>query len=945
MSRLRLLLPLVLLFPAFSASAEDAAPKPAEDEVRKPVNLWPLLYRQESKEGVEVEALFSLYAYKRYGRKIDLAVRPLFWKSSDPERSYSRADVLWPLAMHEVQGDTSTWRALPLYFQKRKPPDFYSLIFPLYHYKSDASTRDLGLIGFLPFTLFDFRRDDAEERTSQRYVIWTYDRTKDQTGLVVFPLFASESTRSTGRRHFSALGWADTFNLFEYGKDPSKDAVYGHALNFWASREGADRRTVFFPFYWDSAIHGDSAFFLWPFYGLRKKGTSVERSTLWPFFRFKSDEPAKETDWNVLWPLARDHRKGTLHALRIFPLFARDRDPDRSEDPPWLVPNMALPLPLWYRASGKDNRYERLLYLHWLSDNPDAERQVTLTYYSLVDKASKASHSGVFPFYHSSHWDDKTLRLALPLFASYQEPGFSATALPPLFWRFASTAAATTALFPVYFDRHSGDFSLRVLFPLYYHTRDEGLRTEFSYFFPLYGMSARDGRITRHLLCFPLYSRLHDPELGLNSLDVVWPLFHIERSTAASSARLLPLYWGSRGPENSFDIAFPVYWSFDNPRSKHRYVLPLYGRYDRKGELSVSAFGPFYWRVERPQEGYKRMDVLGSLYSRTQMGDESRSHLFPFYWHASSPDKDVSDLPPFGGFGRYADGYRDLFLLGIRPLNLFEFTRSPQEGSQTDRALLYYRRQDKVSSMTLFVPLYYQWRDPLETGRVLFPLFGRHEFLKDGAWRLAFMGVWGGFSLFEFGAEPKQDKSMARALLYYHQRAGQDRATIFVPLYWRFATADTEWRQSFPLFAFTSSRSKEEWNLGLLGVTPKWSLFCWSDSKTEKTRRFWPLYGLKKNTEKREGSTFLLGFHPKFSAFLLETGADTTEMRFLFRFLRWRRAPDESAFEFNPFYFDYRKGKDRYWAVLGGLFGVETKPDGTRRYTRFWFWQSPGATP
>jgi hypothetical protein len=82
-----------------------------------------------------------------------------------------------------------------------------------------------------------------------------------------------------------------------------------------------------------------------------------------------------------------------------------------------------------------------------------------------------------------------------------------------------------------------------------------------------------------------------------------------------------------------------------------------------------------------------------------------------------------------------------------------------------------------------------------------------------------------------------------------------------------------------------------------------------------------------------------VGFHPKFSVFLFETsGPDTREVRVLFRFLRWRRASGESAFELNPFYFDYRSGKGRYWAVLGGLFGVETKPDGSRRNTYFWFW-------
>ena len=59
-------------------------------------------------------------------------------------------------------------------------------------------------------------------------------------------------------------------------------------------------------------------------------------------------------------------------------------------------------------------------------------------------------------------------------------------------------------------------------------------------------------------------------------------------------------------------------------------------------------------------------------------------------------------------------------------------------------------------------------------------------------------------------------------------------------------------------------------------------------------------------------------------------------MRVLFRLVRWRSAPEESVFEFNPFFYRVREGGRRYWAILGGLFGAERMPDGTRHFTFFW---------
>ena len=978
------------------AASPRAAELPASDELAKPVNLWPLFLRRAERGNVDVEVLFSLISYQRTGRKIDLAVRPFYWRSADPDAELSRTDILWPLIKREREKDVVSTRVLPLFFAKASPPESYSLLFPFYHRKREARHRELGILGYIPFTLFMFEVDPDRDLVHQRYLFWTYDRAGEQTtvnmppiysqqtspgqgSVTFFPLFANAWHTPTGFRRLSFIGLADTFNLFEFRRDPPHKERSWHALNLWRMRRDQDWRTVFFPIYWHSEIKGDKTFFFWPLYGRRSEGTSVEYSTVWPFFRWRTDPPNRETDLDFLWPLARDWNKGPKHHVRFLPFFSSTVDPGAAEEPSLLPLALALPVPLSYRAVGPDYSYHRVFYLAWLTENKDWVRNVALNNYYFRNKQTGSVHQGVFPIYHGSRWGENKLDLVLPLYGSYRRPGFTFETLVPLYWRYASTTTATTTVFPVYLDYRSPGYALRVLFPFYYHTRDDARRTELSYYFPVYGTYRRGERVSRHLLFFPLYSRLTDEEQGLTSLDLLWPIFHVERSSATSSTRVLPLFWQSRTPERSFAVAFPLYWDFESAESRHRYLFPLYGSYERPGTLRVSVVGPFYWHVDRPLESYSRSDFLGSLYSRAQAGDELRSHFVPFYWRWSSPDHDSRYVPPLGGYERYGDGTRDLFFLGInRSLNLFSFVRAPRYGERTDRALLYYSHRDRTSALTTLFPLYWSWSDPEQSGRLLFPLFAWTRDRSERGSDLAVLGLTGGFSVLELSSNAELDKSSQRLLFIYHGREKEDRRTVVFPLFWQRLSPPYSRSQLFPLFAWRRDEDEGEKRFGLLGVTARWSWFSWADTKEERASYFWPIYGACRSKTETDSYLAVLGFHRKVSLFLAERdatgihnrlfpfysyerrgtpgtpdyyketqvlwrlyynekqGTDKQDVRVLYRFVRRYRGPDESAFELNPFYFKVKKGASTYWAILGGLFGVETRPDGARRYTYFW---------
>ncbi len=968
----------------------------AEDEESKPVNLWPVFVKKADKDYLDVEVLFSLLSYTRDGRKLDLAIRPLYWRSTDRSRDYARTDVLWPLATRIREGDKRSLRVLPLFYQKRTPPEFYSLLFPLYHYTSETDRWRLGVIGFIPFTVFDFEHDYERDRTHHRYIIWTYDRSAEQVNInlaplytqqtapgqgsiTMLPLFADAWHQPTGYHRVSFIGFSDYFNLAEYRRDPPKKLVEGHFLVFWKKRMDLDYRTIFFPVYWHSKSGADTSLFFWPVFGRRERGTAVEYSTIWPLFSFERDAKEKETDIGFLWPLGRDYSVGTRREARFLPLFSWISDPKTHEEPGLVTLALSLPLPLSYRAVGADFHYHRVFYIAWITENKDAVRNVVFNHYLFKDKASGTIHQGFFPIYHGSRWDKSALDVVLPLFGSYRRPDFRFETLLPLYWRYASSDTATGVLFPFYFSHESALYGMQVVFPFYYHSLDRKLGTELNYYFPLYGTYRRGDVVTRRLLFFPLYSRLYDPALGLRSLDVLWPFFHVDSGPDASSTRVLPFYWRADRPERSFRIAFPLYWDYATPQTRHRYLFPFYGSYARADELSLSVFGPFYWDVRRPRENYRRSDFLLALYSRAQAGDEVRSHLLPLYWRWTSPEQDARYLPPLAGYHRMSDGYRNLFLLGInRSVNLFDFERAPRYNSRSDRALLYYSREDRTSAFTTLFPLYWKWRDPEETGHILFPLFGKHEDLAAGSWDVSVLGLPEGFSLLEFGGERQRDAESSRWLLFYHGREGRDYTTVFFPLFWDRRSPPYSRSQLFPFYAYKRDDQEGEKRFGILGVTPRISFYSWSDTPLDKTNRLWPLFSYGRDKKEDEVFLSLLGVQREISLFrasrrredvstslfplygyerrghlgerdyyretkvlwrLYYNGREVTgrsDFRLLYRFRRVYNAPDESAFELNPFYFSVRHGGSTYRAILGGLFGVETRADGTHGYTFFW---------
>lgn len=665
---------------------------------------------------------------------------PLFYRRALPDGVETEA-LFW-LYAHTRTGDTSVTSLRPMFRHRRSPEGLGSRFLPLYDFERQGTRRSLGLGGISPFTVASFESDSSSRTVSRRLLFWL-ERRDPGTRLLELPPLWADRRGPGGARRVSALGAPDVLNLFERRLEPARGLSEWHALTVWR-RDSPE----------DSYLH------VWPFHAERTRGSRTDRGVLWPLGAWASDPS----------------RGLTEH--RAWPLWAESRAEADDEPPSDLALHLALPVPLWYRASARGRSYRRFLFLHWAARTPERATHVTVPWYSFKGLRTGTAHRGFFPLYHGSRWEGRSFDMA-----------------PPLFFSWRDETSRLGVVLPFYFGHADGDRS-------------------FDYFFPFYGRSVAGGRVTRRFLLFPLYARRDEP--GHSELDLLWPLVHVERSSAAASTRLLPLYWSARRGSDSFTLA------------------PLYGSLTR--------------------------------------GEETMSVLFPLYWRLSARSRNARFFPPLGGLVRDV-GERDAFLLGLIPeLSLFRSVRAPEYSS--DRALLFYRRREPLAQVDALFPLYFRWNNPVGRGLVLFPLYASDHRVEDGSRRRAVLGLTGGFSLFEWTHEPAEDARRLRALLFFRQsRKGSSRTSVF------------------PLFSGRREPQSRAW--GVLGLTPRWSLL----SRTE------------------------------------EGGA--VETRFFWRLVRRRRAPDGDVFELNPLFFTEREGPRRYSALLGGLVGLESGPEGRRLR---WLW-------
>lgn len=746
-----------------------------------------------------------------------------------------------------------------------------------------------------PIPLWPVLYHRSDDRAAETDVLWPFFHYERRDTFSRYDLRPLVSTESDPARDFRKTSFILSLSTYER-KGPR---TWFHLFPvYWYEREPGYRHTVVFPVYWDIERGADTTFHIWPLFGISRRGnTFAEYSTLYPLFRYSRDTAAGEVSAGYPWPLAAYHRRNGSLEHWFFPLYWRREAGDASEGFTTLY--------YWKTAPGVSRRG---IFPVWHSSRTGMERaDLVLPFYFNRETADSRLRF-ITPFAITRTTPESSADLVIPLYFRYRSATTQARMITPLYFTKRSADSDLSLLLPLYFDRRtkdqeltlglpcygryrSGPFTFATFFPLYYHSEDTELRSEFTYYFPVYGAYRRGETVSKHYVLFPLYSRIRDEELRLSAWDALWPLIHYETSPASTSVRLLPFYWHSRTPERAFTAGLPLYWSFSSGEDRFSLFAPVYA-VSRKGDWYRRRFflGPLYMDTTDARAGLSKQEALFWLYSRKVQADETRTWFIPLYYHRSG-----------------ADAFRTLWLL----------------------------------------PPYVHVKDPEKEWLHLWPLFGR---TRNRSYT-EYATLW---PLFRYGSDPAQDRSMTQFLLYYRARSGQSSDTLLFPLWYHRASPVETIDSSLFLHWYEREAGRERTRFTLLwlvpgtdiafiryrrdagqlrhGVFPLYSYYADGSSDAKRWTFLWPLFSYSSRGEFEQETGFLW----KLISYERDD-AETMDFRVLWRFIRRSTTRTTSNFELNPFYyFEAEEGKGSYWAILGGLIGVETTPEMKKRYRVFW---------
>jgi hypothetical protein len=736
-------------------------------------------------------------------------------------------------------------------------------------------------------------------------LVWHRATPEESTTDVLWPFFQQ---KSKGEWHRVAL------RPFLYSKesDPSRDFRRMHIL--WPvslfHREGETERNYIFPAYWRGRDEQREWLHLWPLYGnsLQADGTRT-RSTLYPFFRYSSNEQTGDWSWDAPWPLVNFFHRQDAEGGRLLPFYWRHRaeDTDGGMLFPYLwyeteeTAHQAI-LPLWYRRRTPQSSTTMLLPLYWQHRAENTEGGMLFPY--LWYEKEEAKHQAILPLWFRRRTPQSSTNFLLPLWFSHQGQNRRYQGLLPLYWQQQEKDTRLRLIAPLHLHHIGTDAETSLWLPVYFHHQDRLAQSELVYYFPFYGKYTLRDQVTRHLVLFPLYAHFVDLEREHQSWNVLWPLFHYETAPESYQAWALPFYWRSRAPAVERTMAFGLYWSFRREDSGTTLLVPVYGHFataereQRHIPLLYSTFrradgyhkslflGPIYIDTEDPRHERRQSDFLWPLVSWKDEGEKHHRRALPFYWHERRPGRELSLgsvalLPPY--YLRQETAERSL--LHLWPL----FGKS---------------RLDSYQEVSSFWPLL-RWGDDTEGQRRTRQFLLAYSLTEGDVQRTGFFPLWHrrqepgkkkDLSLLHWSEEDKSKGSSRFAVLHL----GDPEYSLFG----RSSDEKASRHHLFPLYSFRRDDSAQTRQLSILGPF----LSRQSGPDHSRTRLLW-------------------------KTLYFEHGPDREESGLLWRLVRSYRAADQEIFEFNPFYYRERKkdGGEEYRAWLGGIYAVRQRPEQVRR--------------
>ncbi len=697
-----------------------------------------------------------------------------------------------------------------LLYLRRDPAGSTSALFPLFWRFRDAASGSTAT-ALLPF--FARRVSPSETSTYAGFLLaWGYKRTFNGVGggeagwsAGLFPLafFGERGDSSHGvvfplYWHFRTGQQSTTVALPLFYQQRSKHAAGAGIpllLAFWGHNDRSQRYTVQFPFYWHFAddregwsttatplgyYHTDrqgwSAGVLPPIFFV---GGGAEKSHLviFPLFWRFENQAAQKTTTVVLNYFHRSHGGETTDCF--FPLiyYRRGARPGGSDETSFTL----FPF-VHYRRDPESNIIATLLgaswhkgeraagfigpYLWYRGSNFDA-KGVPFIYVDVTNRALGERTRQIGPWF-AIDGPGRQSRLLFPFYGSYDDAQEHDTYVFPTYFRLRKTDGyALDTFFPFYWHSHIGARSTTVIGPWYQH-RDGGVHD--TGVAPLYFYAKND---QRSVLVVPPALLYHRADFKAGT----------ERTLAAL------LYYHTGDPDAHTTVLFPFWWSGHDKQRSHQILFPLYWHIaDQENHTALTFAGPVFWSTKGTS---RTRGLLPIAWSSDDSATGASSHAFlPFFYQGSGPHH-FRLFTLVGGYSKsetsrawyaliLASGdsierrFRMIFPLWfsydnkgteaktrIVPPVLF-YSRTTPETKLTTVLALFWHHRDIAASMTLGLPLYYDFDDFHESRTTVFvPLFVRHHREVD-------------------------DTTYIVAPLFYRRSTPGDSTTIAFPLFWDF---------------------------------------------------------------------------------------------------------------------------------------------------------------
>ncbi len=292
--------------PLFAADISD------KEEEGTIFTLWPLVdYRESPNEGYSnLAVLGPIFKLQYRGKERDLAVRPLFYDSSNQSEGISNTDYLYPIASSEISPEAETTQVLKLYqknvFRKGEESEQKdNMLFPFYI--RGTSEKYGPYLSIFPFY------GDLYER------FW-----KDEYHYVMFPLYSRTVKKGTTTRNYLY----PLVSTIEGEKESGFQVwpIYGQS-----SKEGVYRkRFAIWPLFFDenTDLNTDNPtkkLFILPFYASTESPHLTSHHYLWPFFGHSVDTTKKREEWDYFWPFFVSAEGETRTLNRYIPFYSEDK--------------------------------------------------------------------------------------------------------------------------------------------------------------------------------------------------------------------------------------------------------------------------------------------------------------------------------------------------------------------------------------------------------------------------------------------------------------------------------------------------------------------------------------------------------------------------------------------------------------------------------------------